>query len=408
MSYYALFTNFKFIKMKNLIFTLAVLIFMISCSEDNENNSISESYKIENRSLEEKIAYTQKHLIDIAEVINKSLKNNKISMFVTNENNKKGVGEDKFILVKDIIVFSKKTKSLSDEDILKLQNSIDAFKGIIGNNLQPQIYFPKNINMETLRGLSDEIIYVPFVIENIEDEYAGFVENESGELEELGYLIGEEIANTENVVVISLNEEDFTHLPTTYEPVSSNTNIQKYSAYIDWFKIKQHKESWAAGASEINIKAMFEYHNGYHPSIGSAAVSCDRTSIGHTSDFRITQVSRNQVNNQTTIYANYLLQSNWWESPDFIYGDSKPPRYYFVIYEYDGWPATWQSPEYETFPAIFGFPSRIGYMQSVRSEQSSYITDRVESNEYQNILKYVGTYSANNDGIQFKTKIVAN
>lgn len=136
--------------------------------------------------------------------------------------------------------------------------------------------------------------------------------------------------------VISLNERFFGNKVNKAEEATGNGKIQTIpgTATITDMAVKCHFESWAAGASEVHIIAIFsdislkdyKYYN-----YGNGKYEGDE----------IYKFSRKQVKKETEINVNFKIVTDWeTRYPDLDYLN-------FVIFEYDTWPTATRDVSWE-------------------------------------------------------------
>lgn len=217
----------------------------------------------------------------------------------------------------------------------KLYLAMEAFKNIEGIDYFPQIYIPFYEELKEKKVSSNakvlspenEPVIVLFTGDDSQDVYPGYQLNESGELEETGFMIDEEFAQNNEVWVISLNERYFGENDSSSETNGSINGRTKSSpsAIVDQIKIKCHKESWAAGASEVNILTLFS-------NWGATVLDLNVYGNGVYEGGEIYKFSRKDVRKQNNKDVNFYILNDWDDrAPDMPYGN-------YVIFEYDTWP----------------------------------------------------------------------
>ena len=140
-------------------------------------------------------------------------------------------------------------------------------------------------------------------------------------------MVNEEYAQNNEVWVISLNERYFGENKNDSEangPADGRTKASP-SAIVDQIKIKCHKESWAAGASEENIITIVSDYQFYNIDI---QLYGGRQYQGG----QIYKFSRKDVRKQNNKDVNFYILNDWNDrAPGMPYG-------HYVIFEYDIWP----------------------------------------------------------------------
>lgn len=327
--------------------------------------------------------------------------------FVHTETKNKFDGEHE-VLIQDL----QKNSSWKQKMNMPIINSaLNAFKNIDGVNYYPQIYIPKFQHEEDMKEgkndippnsnvEEDLIVYIYYSGDaevdsatNENETYAGYVLDSSNNLVYWG-MVNEEYANDNEVWIISLNESvgnegnycppEFVNGVYQYCPESVNGCCgsggggggdptgcngdpncdptaqsltwhpdmdlhNPVSCKIDQMVVKNHKESWLAGASEISIRAALNCHNnlelGRHISIaGNMQYRSDQNSnyLGNV----IKKFKRREVKNHTVKYVSYSLQTRW----PVQYYQSDPIWFDYLIFEKDIWPATKNEQPYDNMP----------------------------------------------------------
>lgn len=158
--------------------------------------------------------------------------------------------------------------------------------------------------------------------------------------------------------------------------------------------IKQHKENWINGKSEVNIRASLQYYNGLYEGTGE---TCDVIGLMWSyspNGNLIRQFSRNEVNNQTEITMNFMIENDWPYS-DF-YTDEI--IYVYAIFEQDSWPIGVYT---EIVP--LAAPNTQRYVV-YRSADPSYITGKIFVNTLNDTYSpYAGNFVCNSSTIKFNT-----
>lgn len=217
----------------------------------------------------------------------------------------------------------------------KLYLAMEAFKSIEGKDYYPQIYIPFYEELKEKKVSSNakvlspenEPVIVLFTGDDSQDAYPGYQLNEGGELEVTGFMVDEEYAQNNEVWVISLNERYFGENDSSSEANGSINGRTKSSpsAIVDQIKIKCHKESWAAGASEVNILTLFS-------NWGATVLNLNVYGHGVYEGGQIYKFSRKDVRKQRNKDVNFYILNDWDDrAPDMPYGN-------YVIFEYDTWP----------------------------------------------------------------------
>lgn len=102
-------------------------------------------------------------------------------------------------------------------------------------------------------------------------------------------------------------------------------------------RVRSHRESWLAGASEIAIRAKLVCHNGRHLGIpGSYQEEYTSDQYSNYLGKLIKKVKRKQIKNLELLTVNYSLQKDWQNE----FPNQDPVHFIYVIFERDTWPAT--------------------------------------------------------------------
>ena len=282
----------------------------------------------------------------------------------------------------------------------KINEALKAFKNIDGSNYYPQIYIPKFEHEEDMReeknytapntnAATEQIVYIYYSGDsevdsatNETDSYAGYVLDSSNNLVYWG-MVNEEYANDNEVWIISINESvgnggnfcppqfengvnfycpeaingcctsppppppppggcngDPNCDPTMFAPTTipfPDLGHNKVNFKIAYMVVKDGKESWLAGRSEVAIRAVLHCHNDRELGNPSPAVERNYTST-NTANYLgnlIRKYKRREINRGTIVDINYSLQTDWQNSNHL-----KDPVYFdYVIFERDVWPA---------------------------------------------------------------------
>lgn len=325
--------------------TLAISTLIISCSQDNLDeieSSITEEYNIESITniaeapYEEQVAYTQKHLQNVAKYVLMAAENpdfyESLLSSIENRDNR----FDNNILAEDMLKNQfLQNMNLNDSQNESLSNSLNAFKNIDNIDYAPHIYIPNFIEKiraqrKNAEKSNDRILAVISVTEEEGTETLMGYYEEEGELIESGILVDEEYANLNPVIVIGTTGSDCDgnyYSPRCQDEQSNDTSgdneIESDRLFIETMEVKQHKEDWHNGRSEIHyvrIKVI--------KSTGETLTSQGPDTGNRLRDFR-----RTWINNGDRKDINKTVNDNLLPTIDHI----------MVIFEKDGWLAPLQS-----------------------------------------------------------------
>lgn len=379
--------------MKKIIIYSLCLSSIIACKK-TDNFSEENKVPVTSQSVQKQIEFGNKQLKQITQGVAMLAKDKEFISFVHKEVKKKFDGEYE-VLIQDLQRNSNWSQKM---DLPIINDALNAFKNIDGSNYYPQIYIPKFQNDEDLKRLKsnegatnnaaeEQIVYIYYSGDsevdsatNDNDSYAGYILDSSNQLVYWG-MVNEEYANENEVWIISINESvgnegnfcppeningvnqycpeslngccgtggggggdtpsgcngdpdcDSTALSIAWHP---DMNLHyPVNCKIDQMLVKDYKESWLSGASEVSIKASLNCHNnlemGRHRSIaGNMQYKSDQTSnyLGRL----IRKFKRKEIRHQTIIYnVSYSLQTRW----PVQYYQSDPIWFDYLIFERD-------------------------------------------------------------------------
>lgn len=411
---------------KVVLLTLLIFTFLFfSCDNNDENIEVtgvtkrmSEKVQIEKASLKEQIAYAHRHLLDAGKIISKLYQDDKIkSKIISIIQSRYNKGMESEVFIKDLLDKGVLDSALSKKDRANLDNSLAAFYDLDGQDWHVKIYLPffekqikKTKTMQTDRVYDASKPLVVIEVEDIPDPI-GYQESEdTGELEALDTGITEDIAvrvveNGHDLIVISIGD-DFDNFAfdaldgnvgsgSTNGSTGGTTNNNGFSYLkLEKMKVKYHKESWAAGGSEINMRGFWDdlVPDGLGGQAGQFWTFHNDDEYGS----RIKRFKRRWINRGYTKTLNFKVLWDW-NNLDAV----DPGKFYdFVIFECDSWPAPIKT---ETIPHS-SFPSYAPNRHiKFRSWQSSYKIDAVYLGPYYSTTEYhdAPNYNVNKNSIKF-------
>jgi len=378
-----------------------LLLITYSCKKEfadidsKQKLSVIGKEDVRNWSYDEKVSYSEKNLLIVGKVISNLWQQKSFKKTLINEieNNKfmKDKGE---ILLSDVLKTIAKNSSkikISKKQIKLLQEGISAFKGIDnGKDVQPQLYFLNFKEIKnTLLNKNDDSTK-PTIVIGIEDnktDYAGYKENNNGDLEQLPDLISEQEAKQiSNLIIIGFNEDGGCARPTTL-PGSDDFPYTWYKLKLKRLGLNGHKDSWAKGGDEVRFKAVSVHHGyGYNPSdpsdkdyyYGDVIGSTNNVTGIYVKDFTRDDINHNRTFTVNKVYTNTFVNApdsffNQFPSsePDFIPYDAPRGSYainkdqiFIILYEYDGWPI---SRSY--YPSIDPLSYELGVQKSIANTE---------------------------------------
>lgn len=385
--------------MKNKIHSLAFLLIFVSavsCKKDITQASTKSS--IANQSLEQQRAYVQENLKIIIGELWPVIKDAGFKSLIHSEVAKKFDGSYN-VLIKNLLADPVYGIRLNTA---KMKKALDAFRNINGENLYPQIYIPnfskhqQQLRTTSANRIANTDITAEFVIYDGNEtvsEVPSYTYNEEGEVIPTGSIVNEQYAMNNEIYVLSINEsvDNDGILPpqiaTSHPPAINTVNFRIEKIYV-----KESKESWLAGDSEVNIKSIAATWN--HRRDGNpldAVVEYPTLRYVDNSNnykgYEIKKVPRSDINSgvgsQYTI--NYPLNENW--KVDNFFTD--PIAYTYVIFEYDKWPAG-QKTAASLIPSSPD-PTIIGDYLNFRSSNSPYGGEVSGYDSYTNYAIYGNT-----------------
>lgn len=411
----------------NITITLAIMLMIVGCKKTSSDLQVDsfDSSPITSQSAAKQVAYAATNLKKIGTEIAKLTKDPAFVSFVESQASKKFGGEYA-VLIEKLIQNPVWSNKLNTQN---LKEGLASFKNLNGRNFYPQIYIPKllqdeenSINNFTSQtnnvGEDDSVKIVIYGGDSIPNNssliYPGYIVDTDGDLIDWGF-INEEYANDHNVWVFSLNEvvDDQGRLmlppcdpsdpdctgsggggggtppaPSSIIGINDLSNGIGLNFRINKIKVKQHKENWLAGQSEVSINAWSNCRNGRVAGSASAPFQDYLTDVTYSDSkgILIKNVKRRDVKDQTEFTINYHLNTNW--TVDNF--NTKPIIFQYVIFEKDNWPTG------ERTRAHFPYNGESPYLN-----QSALFTFRSADDEY-----FLGSFYANKSGMT--TNIISN
>lgn len=376
--------------MKKIIYSVFLMCVIASCStEENTNDLYEESTSskeiyndknyIENAELKEKLAYKKYHLKEIAKWISHHDSDvlNSVKRTITND-----VDQSKneiSLFLKDLDIISKQT--------MENKSSFNAFVGLEGENWYPKITVlnaEKLMNKTSFDSKKPIILFSEYEEEIGVESLTGYQENSEGELVELDMAITEEFAIDKTVMVLSIDNQLIPIDEVYGGGGGSSGGTSYYRLRLNKVTLKQHKEDWHNGASELHFAGFKE------SSMPVYSGDCGDNMTGSANCYnydgnRVSKVSRGDVGDEFTV--NYTINTfDSYNSNDILF---------FVLFEQDSWPATRN---------IASFPFPNGELRNVyyRSWQESYDEIMLSMDPNNNYgLPSAKGYSKENAGIKY-------
>lgn len=356
------------LKLMGLLLVLA----LGSCQEKEINPMAGKA--IEEQPYEAQVAYTEKNLRPLGQTFLHLSKHADFRSYFYQALEEQIHGE--YSILFEDLVNAGFTKNIEETIAYFVEPATEAFKNIDGKDWKPQLYIPfyeelKEANQHNPKFFSRKNfpVIVLYVASSPSDSYRGYQLDEEGKLQLLDFMIDEDYAKEHEVWVISLSERQFG------EKQTENSEDLRYtkSAYIKRMRCKQHKESWAAGASEVNLIAFvsdFAFSNIARMSYAG--------NLGPYEGVELYKFSRKDVKRERDKEINFYMYNKWEEGyPNSIYG-------HITIFEYDAWPTATRRAEW--------FSGGQSYRTDYRSADSPYDTRTLN----RNILEATTNFGSDN------------
>jgi len=392
-------------KIYNLLGTLLIgVLFIISCTnnegEDITSNTFDKS-NIENAPLDKQIEYANKHLLDIGKIVVKLTHHQEFKSILYNNIQKKTErGFDNTVLVRDLIEdINAKSNGIviSEEDKKSLQNSLEAFYDLDGQDWHPEIIIT-NFETKYQKFLSspnskayDESkpLIVPVVYEddyeNTEDAYIAYQEQADETLVAMDFLITESDAETRDIIFLKIAEScDIIEDDMKTEELSrcsgdggsggGGNSTSKFT--LNSMTGKHHKE--AIGRSEIEVKTQGRSITGHFP-LTIANPSNTSRDISFSYKRRWIRRKTARTLNERYIYADPIPQGMYYD---------------VLVFEWDSWPAPNKTQHFsKTLSNGEVYQTTLKY----RSWQSPYNSETKQG---------VPTWTFENSGIKYNFKYI--
>ncbi len=380
---------------KTLNIFCLILLLTVGCKKNQVDLIPQEEINpITYKTFEEQKLYIYKNIKIVTTELAKAMKKIEVRKLVDSKAKEKKSG-DYNVLISDLMKFNIFTDNL---DLKKIEEGISAFNGIEGKNMNLAVYIPRIAYQETHKNIVtfDNSEVPEYVIPNGDENEIildGWVLNQNQDLILSGNSIDENYANTNPIYLIYLQEENFNsqsnsnftpHISIddiyTYPPPIDPNSPFSLNVKIEKMGIKELKEAWWKGCSEVAIRAILLTWNGKVDG-NSGAANVDYQSARSNNDFRginIFNFPRVSIENiPIDVYQmKFNLQSNWNVSEYF----TKPIIYAYTIFEADDWPSAIHTDDIYPFRANLINDTRL---VKYRSGDNSY---------------YNGSFHSTNDG----------
>lgn len=341
--------------MKKRWLQISVFVILFSLNACEENLKPQKEVPIELQSYENQKEFVHDNLKILGKSVLSLANDPEFREIVYQQIEKRVDGDDNVLLetLSKIQTSDQQTLGARMNNLLNIEGNIehtlDKFRGIEGRDWYPQIYIPFYDKVKERREASPlaktALVAQPVVVlfdgeepgDDSSPVVTGFLLNDSGELTESNLEIDEEYAEENEVWVISLNER----ISDIDDVENSDVVAAGPSAVIDKMRCKCHKESWLAGASEVNIITIFSGNT------TGAYLSNETYGGGPYQGGRIHKFTRSSVKDNALRTVNFGLNGYWDGRPaSATYSHS-------VIFEYDIWPTRKRVAEWKNFAGGF-------------------------------------------------------
>lgn len=338
---------------KIIIVCIGILLAMYLCTKEEdriENTNIIEYEEF--MGIDDPFAYCKSHL----EVISKGLSvmsNNQPFIDMLHDMVADKFDGDYNVLFNDLIdECNLNNINLVDQMKLYLNsNSIDssllttalsAFENIDGNTYYIQVYIP---NFEEIASFgSNTPVSLGYYSDETKLSYIGYyslndnlnsvpdVDEGYTELSEVWVVSLNENVDNDGDLITPLDPSTGNPIPEVLIPIPPS-GASSIDAEIYEMTVKEHKENWAAGKSDVAIRGFLTYHNGVDES-GSPYYEYILSESSYRGTL-IKQFKRDWVNNEVTQTVNFQIANEWEDEFYFI----NRVKLIITIFERDVWPA---------------------------------------------------------------------
>lgn len=430
-------------RLKSLLAAVLIILILQACKKENAQVSPATPEKERLSTMEEKRRYLRYHLMMGGNEIGKALLNTTFKKALL-EILHMPENEEHAITFRQVLN-NNSLKGYINSSIL--QKSIDAFRDLDGKDWSPSIRLvkPENTTPQiTLFDAPGGNDFTDFFAINEgwpEDEMPSIpaLEYINGELWPVeGFYLTEENIFNQPVWVLELDDiglDGITALPPQFGPITcTNNNEPSFKSSISTMTVKQRKEHWLAGRSDVHIMRGTTWRT---PRFTPNNISIVREvwNLGKTRKYKTyqgqTQIEyciadedgdrirrfehKEEIRRQRSVPVNFELMKAWKpnfgsDKDVFTYLDCtkatcviKGNIMYYVIFERDSWPAPARTASIPNPASPSGEPMKISY----RSWDGLYAQGFIDYIHPQgpSLPTNIKGHHVNNNSIEFRTKI---
>lgn len=397
---------------------------------------------IANATLTQKRRYRTENLLKIATTVAiVAKKNSDFRKYVISEASKQ-IGGDYNVLIKTLLLHPEFGPLLKTPELL---NGYNAFQNLEQENWEPQIYIPRLAAKENATYLNQTLStdgesipeFIIFDGNETTTSYPGYTLNSDDVLTPIpDLMIDSAYAENHEVWVLGLNEDEnygtYTviqnFVPTSLPGVC---NGPVTTGYFQHMKIKEHKESFVAGKSDVHIRRFSSW---FHPESRNPFTNevqgwytfekgterefqtpqgKVKQCVDEGNGVLIRKFSRSEVRNRANVEINWDYFKDW----NGFCRSRLQPSYdvnctarvneisgnilYYVIFERDAWP----SEKYAEIPNPAPGSNQI-FPLKYRSEQSPYYWSyfRHSSPNENGVINNFRNTNVNHPSIEFTSR----
>lgn len=290
-------------------------------------------------SQEEQFVYVEDNLKIIAEELAPAFTSKNLKRLIYNKVNEQFDGEHN-VLVKDLLHESEFSEFLTP----RMEEALAAFQNIGEENFYPHIYIPNfdQFYPSAQNPSGSDVTTTELAFFNGNEELttvSSYINHESGLVVQT-QRVKEDYTDHNELLILALNESvdnnGDVHIPPIVNAPAQTLSIVNFR--IKEMTIKDAKESWLGGKSEIHIKSYLSTWN--RKAVGATSgPNQDYNSIRSVPNtnfegFRIAHMPKAE-RGYRMLNLNYPLQTAWNVGSFY----SNTPVYPFVIFEYDVFPS---------------------------------------------------------------------